>query len=226
MSEPPVLLVHGLATNATRTWVETGWVDLLRDAGRSVVTVDLPGHGGRPAATGPERIEEALLDDVPDGVVDAVGFSLGARLLLRLAIRHPSRIRRLVLAGVGANLLRDDDRRDFAAAVTAAAQGEEVADPVARHLAALAQSSGCDLDAVARILGASGARLTPGELAQVDADVLVVVGDRDVAGPGEPLAELLARARVVTLRGVDHFATPKAMGFLDAGLAFLGASDL
>jgi hypothetical protein len=37
------------------------------------------------------------------------------------------------------------------------------------------------------------------------------------------MERLPSSARLVTLRGVDHFATPKAMGFLDAGLDFLGA---
>jgi hypothetical protein len=37
------------------------------------------------------------------------------------------------------------------------------------------------------------------------------------------LAERLPDARVKVLRNVDHFATPKDFGFLDAALDFLGA---
>ncbi len=44
------------------------------------------------------------------------------------------------------------------------------------------------------------------------------------AGPADPLAERLADVRIVTLRNVDHFATPKDFGFLDAGLDFVGAA--
>jgi pimeloyl-ACP methyl ester carboxylesterase len=65
--------------------------------------------------------------------------------------------------------------------------------------------------------------LTPEALAAVDVPVLVVLGDRDFAGPPDPLVDALPNARLVTLRGVDHFATPKNMGFLDAALEFLGA---
>ena len=39
----------------------------------------------------------------------AVGFSLGAQLLLRLAAREPKRFRRLVVIGAGANVFRADD---------------------------------------------------------------------------------------------------------------------
>ena len=39
-----VLLLHGLATNAARTWGETGWIDLVRDSGSPVIAPDLLGH--------------------------------------------------------------------------------------------------------------------------------------------------------------------------------------
>ena len=42
---PPIVLLHGLATSSARTWGETGWLDLLADAGRAVTAIDLPGHG-------------------------------------------------------------------------------------------------------------------------------------------------------------------------------------
>jgi pimeloyl-ACP methyl ester carboxylesterase len=53
--------------------------------------------------------------------------------------------------------------------------------------------------------------------------VLVVLGDRDFAGPAEPLVDALPDARLVSLREVDHFATPKDFGALDAVLEFLDA---
>ena len=54
--------------------------------------------------------------------------------------------------------------------------------------------------------------------------VLVVIGDKDFAGPGEPLVEALPKGDLVTLRNVDHFATPKDFGCIDASLDFLGAA--
>ena len=52
----------------------------------------------------------------------------------------------------------------------------------------------------------------------------MVIGDKDFAGPGEPLAEALPEGQLVTLRNVDHFATPKDFGCIDAALDFLGAA--
>ena len=52
---------------------------------------------------------------------------------------------------------------------------------------------------------------------------LRVIGARDFAGPGEPLAGALPDARLVVLPGADHFSTPKDFGAIDATLQFLGA---
>ena len=110
----PVVLIHGLATSARRTWVETGWVDLLQDEGRDVLAVDLPGHGGTAPIADWDHLEEHVAGMLPTGPIDAVGFSLGARILLTLAGREPARFERLVVAGVGANLFRHDDQGSFA----------------------------------------------------------------------------------------------------------------
>jgi hypothetical protein len=53
--------------------------------------------------------------------------------------------------------------------------------------------------------------------------VLVVLGDRDFAGPADPLVQALPNATLVTLKGVDHLATPTDFGFIDATLEFLDA---
>jgi pimeloyl-ACP methyl ester carboxylesterase len=77
---------------------------------------------------------------------------------------------------------------------------------------------------LAACLRAERPAVTAELLAAVTVPVLVVIGDRDFAGPGEPLAAALADATLTTLRNVDHFATPKDFGCLDAALSFLDAA--
>src|SRR5689334_18727273 len=109
MRTEPVVLVHGLGSSFEHGWRSAGWVDLLADADRTVIGVDLLGHGTAAAPHDPAayaHLESSIEDAVtkasvgPDDTVDAIGFSLGAILLLRLAARTPDRFGRLVLMGV------------------------------------------------------------------------------------------------------------------------------
>jgi len=223
-SPPPVALVHGFATSCARTWGETGWLDLLADAGREVIGIDLLGHGESPKPHDPEAyeaMEQLVLDQLPDGPVDAVGFSLGARTLLVLASAHPERFRRLVVAGVGANLFRHDGSSAVIADALEGSNDEQK--PVVQYFRGLAAQPGNDPVALAACMRRPAPELTDEGLARITCPVLVVLGDKDFAGPADPLVERLADPTLVTLRGVDHFATPKDFGFLDAGLEFLGA---
>jgi pimeloyl-ACP methyl ester carboxylesterase len=223
MRSEPVLLVHGFATNSARTWGETGMLDLLGDAGREVIAVDLLGHGEADKPHDPaayEHLEDDVLARLPDGPVDAVGFSMGARIVLTLASRHPERFSRIVVAGVGANLFQNEGGEYIAEAVEGRAAEDN---PVAQHIAPLAQVPPNDPAALAACMRRKAEPLTAEQLANVKVPVLVALGDQDFAGPADPLMDALPDARLVTLKGTDHFATPKSFAFIDAVLEVLDA---
>ena len=220
-----MLLLHGFTGSFDRTWRDNGWVDLLHDVGRDVLEVDLLGHGNAPKPHDPAEyadLEERVLAALPPEPVDAVGFSMGARVLLYLAATHPERFAKVVVAGVGANLFGAD--ADRGAMIADAVSGRpDPENPISLHFAALAATEGNDPEALAACMRRPSPPLTPELLAGLTRPVLVVLGDRDFAGPADPLVEALPDARLKTLRGVDHFATPKDFGFIDAALSFLGA---
>jgi pimeloyl-ACP methyl ester carboxylesterase len=224
--ETPVVLVHGWGGSLATTWQRSGFTDLLADAGRPVIGVDLLGHGAAPKPHDPAAYADLtarIVEVLPDEPVDAVGFSLGAMTLLRLALDQPDRLRRLVVSGVGRNLFERDDER--AAAILAGVEGTgDPEDNIGRLFGQYARAEGNDPEALAAVLRRpGGGPFDPAELAKVTIPVLVVIGDRDFAGPADPLVEALPDARAAVLRNVDHFATPEAFGFIDATLEFLGA---
>ena len=225
MSEPSVLLLHGFGTSFASTWVGNGWTALLEDAGREVLGVDLLGHGTSPKPHDPDAyadLEDRVMAELPEEPVDAIGFSYGARTLLVLASRHPARFRRLVVAGVGARVMAPDDWRTDA--VVEAVRTGKAEHPHLAYFARLPEAGNADREALAAFLrrpdrGPLSAEL----LAAVELPVLVVLGERDDAGPAEPLMDALPDATLVLLPGIDHFATPKDFGFIDAALDFIGA---
>ncbi len=93
-----MVLVHGLADDH-RAW--RGVVPHLALKHR-LLMYDLRGHGqstlGRPDGTLRQLSEDliALLDAVGVERADLVGFSLGGTLVMRAAIDHPERVRRLL----------------------------------------------------------------------------------------------------------------------------------
>jgi pimeloyl-ACP methyl ester carboxylesterase len=223
--DPAVALVHGFASSFAHGWEHNGWTDLLADAGRKVVRVDLPGHGESPPTTDPVAfadVQGTLAEVIaPHAPVDAVGFSTGARLLLGVAAEDPGRLRRLVVIGVGDNLFRVEDREPLARALES---GEEVAaeDVGVQLFVRLARTAGNDPRALAAFLRRLDRPLTEDDLARVACPVLVVLGDRDFSGPADRLVGALPDAELVTLRNVDHFAAPRDFNCIERSLAFIG----
>jgi pimeloyl-ACP methyl ester carboxylesterase len=223
----PVLLVHGFASSFALNWQETGLSYLLEDAGREVLGVDLLGHGAAPKPHDPADYADLggrVVDALPaDGhQVDAVGFSMGARTLIDVVSAQPERFGRVVLAGVGENLFVTDGTSSEAVA-HAIETGDGGPGGVAALFVQFASGNGNDPKALAACMRAGRPAVTEAQLAAMTMPVLVVIGDKDFTGPGDRLASLLPNAELKVLRNVEHFATPKDFGFIDATLEFLGA---
>lgn len=96
----PLVLVHGLGGAASN------WLPLapLLEPGRRLLVPELPGHGGSeplPAAPNLNAYADSLAEVAErEGLFPAavVGHSLGGAIALRLAIRRPDGVSRLVLA--------------------------------------------------------------------------------------------------------------------------------
>ena len=223
---PAVLLVHGFASSAEHNWRHPGWLDLLADCGRETIAIDLPGHGAAPKPTDPANPAgyqgvEAHVAAAVEGrePVDAIGFSAGAHVLLRLAADQPGTFRRLALLGIGRGVLEPADPEPIVAALTGEPDPENVTGMVFRRLA---DGPGNDRAALIAFLRRPQRPLTPADLARITTQVLVVLGEQDPAGPGDGLVAALPDARLVTLRGVDHFGTPADVRCMQAVLGFLG----
>ena len=210
---PPVVMVHGFAANRQQAWRANDWYEQLIDAGREALALDLRGHGGSakprdPAFYALDRMADdiiGLLDRCEIPKADIVAHSLGARLLLDVLVRRPERVRSATLIGVGEKML--EPPRDPAQMIAAfeATDPLSVPDEAARSFRAFADSTGADREALVACLKAPRAPLDREALAAVSVPVLVVgAGTDPFAGAPEPLAEAIAGARSVTIRGTSH----------------------
>jgi pimeloyl-ACP methyl ester carboxylesterase len=221
--EPSALiLLHGFGSSFDHNWRQSGWVDILADFGVTVPPIDLPGHGSSSPLTDPadyadvgDELRRALPADV---LLSGVGFSAGAELLLRLAVDEPERFDRIVLLGIGDNVF---EPRDPAALVAALESSDEPEDVQARLFRRLAQTAGNNPRALSAFLRRPRQPVSEEELSRLRCPILVVLGERDPAGPADRLLAALPSASLVSLAGVDHFATPSDFGAIDAAVKFL-----
>lgn len=110
----PLLLLHGF-TGRGSSWGAHATA-LAREF--RVIVVDLPGHGRSGIPSDPARASvERSADDLAEILVrercapaHVLGYSLGARIALRLAATHPAFVRRLVLESPSAGLASDPER--------------------------------------------------------------------------------------------------------------------
>ena len=225
-SRPAVLLVHGWGGSFAATWQSTGFDLLLGETGGEPIGVDLLGHGTAPRSHDPAEYRDLtprIVERLGSGPIDAVGFSLGALTLLRVACERPGSFRRLVLGGIGRNAIEAGDPSHRATLVDAIRGQYAGDDQLPRLFAQYAHQPGNDPESLAAALLADRPPFTAAELARVDAEVLIVIGDGDFAGPGEPLQELVAGARLVTVKNCDHFALTENFTFFDSVFEFLAA---
>lgn len=97
---PPLLIAHGLYGSA-RNW---GVIAKRMSDSRQVIAVDMRNHGESPWMD--QHDYPDLADDLAEviaqigGVADVVGHSMGGKAAMKLALRHPETLRRLIVADI------------------------------------------------------------------------------------------------------------------------------
>lgn len=225
----PVLLVMGLGMNATGWWRT---VPVLAAAGLRVIAFDNRGVGRSSVPPGPYSVTRmaddcaAVLDAAGEASAHVYGISLGGMIAQELVLRHPSRVRSLVLGattpgGRRAVPLSGDVRAFFERRADMPAEeavwasvpynygprtrergGERIAEDVAQRLRFPIEPEGYRAQLAAALDHSALERL-----GEVRAPTLVLHGDADVMVPpgnGELLAEAITGAELVMLEGAGH----------------------
>lgn len=222
-SGPTIVFLHGF-TQTGRSWDA---ITISFEATHTCVTIDLPGHGD--SSDGARSLTEAA-DDVAavlrtlDAPATLVGYSMGARVALHVALTHADLLRRLVLVS-GTGGIDDDAERaarrasdeDLAARIeeigTDAFLSEWLAQPMFRTLPPDAASlderrrnSPIGLADSLRHSGTGTQEPLWDRLDRINVPVLVVTGDLDTkfTALGDRLTERLPRATHVRVADAGH----------------------
>lgn len=226
---PSTVLLHGF------TQTVASWAQVLATAPTTLVgraeRVDLPGHG-RSADVRADLWQTAdlLADVLADGPGPTagrwVGYSLGGRCCLHVALAHPEKVTSLVLVGATAGIDDPDERgarraRDEALAErieqvgVAAFLDEWLAQPLFAGLtdetagrAARLENSAAGLASSLRLAGTGTQDALWDRLPEIGRPVLLVAGERDerFVAHAERMAGLLPHAEVAVIPGAGHAA--------------------
>ena len=225
---PPLVALHG----ATSLGPEDYAAQLpLMSKGFLVHLPDARGHGGTRWDAADGFRYDWLVDDLT-GFVDALGldsfhllgFSMGAMTALQFGVRHPERLRTLVVVGI-------TPMREPRASV-----GRRLMDPTRiserepQFAAALARrhDAGQGPGAWQRLLPAIAADiaaqplLSPAELHRIDCPAMVVCGDRDPFVPPEHaagLARQLPHGRLFIAPDCGHEVMARRPGLFNEALS-------
>jgi pimeloyl-ACP methyl ester carboxylesterase len=239
----PVLLLHGFSSSSKLNWEDTGWLAALLDAGRRVITVDLPGHGrsGAPEdmdSYSPSRIRADLLqivfdagarpvrDGDPSSGLDVIGYSLGSRLAWEFGATQHELVHRLVLGGPNvADPLADFD---LIAAQRYLADGTTINDESTAGLLKMAMLLPSN-NIFALLSLVEAIKTEPYDPAEAvpHMPMLLVAGENDDRAASMPeLAALGAKAggmvEQLVLPGRNHTNAITSRAFKQGAIAFLG----
>ena len=232
-SGPTLLLLHGF-TGSTITWSTLR--ETLRDRFELLI-VDLPGHGRSSAPADSARYDLRRVADDLVRVLDAVdvartavlGYSMGARTSLQLALAHPERVSALILESGSPGIVDPTERAarvtaDEALATSIERDGigafvdrweklplwasQDKVRPVARarlHAERLAQRP----QGLANSLRGAGAGVAPpvtDRLGTITPPVLLVAGalDAKYVALGQMMRERLPDARLEVVADAGH----------------------
>lgn len=227
-SGPALVLLHGSVLSRA-IWRGLGYLAPLA-AEHTVIRIDLRGHGRSGAPHDPEAYTQdtfvadllAVLDAEGVGRAALLGYSLGARVALSTALRHPGRVRRLVSLGGSAAAQHGsvdsvffpgviDAVRDGGMEAFCAGQGLGPEVEGRRARATRTAFLAADPHAVAALLSATDATgAVPAELlAQCSVPALWLAGtdDHPRFEESRQAAALMPDAEFVPLPGRDHGGT-------------------
>lgn len=209
----PIVLVHGFASSKQYNWVNPGWIAPLTRAGYRAIALDNRGHGRSsklydPADYDTDKMADdvrALMDHLKIERADVMGYSMGARITAFLALRHPERVRSVILGGLGMHLIDGVGLPTTIADALEAPSLDDVIDKQGRTFRAFADQTQSDRRALAACIRGSRQVMSRAEFSSLKPPVLIAIGTKDdMAGSAHDLAALIPGAKALDIPDRDH----------------------
>lgn len=181
-SGDPVVLLHGAFMTITNNW--TGWIEELSKT-RKVIALEMQGHG-RTADIPRDITAENLADDAAALLeylkiprADLIGYSMGGSVAMQVAIRHPDKVRRVVV--ISAMLRREGAVKEGQDALATLTADAFKGSPIETEYKRLSPNPGDFPTFVKRVLAmdSKGHDISDDQLKATRAPMFFIHGDSD-----------------------------------------------
>lgn len=213
-NKEPFILLHGNGEDGS--YFENQ-IDYFSDKYR-VIALDTRGHGKSPRGNAPFTIEQFSRDlydfmtglEISNAII--LGFSDGANIAMKFAIKHSNMVKALILNG--GNLNSKGVKRTTQIPI-------EMGYRIASHFA----SKSPDAKRNAEMLGlmVNEPNISPAELSKITAPTLVICGKRDMIKEShtKEIAANIPSAKLSIIKGNHFIANKRAAAFNKEVEAFL-----
>lgn len=197
----PLFLLHGNGEDGTYF---ANQISFFSDRYR-VIAVDTRGHGKSPRGTAPFTMEQFAMDlhslmerlQIQRGII--LGFSDGANIAMKFALKYPDRVKALILNG--GNLNTKGVKRSIQIPI-------EIGYRFAKLFAGKSEEAKSHMEILGLMVNEPNIR--PEELCAIQAPTLVIAGTKDMIKTAhtELIADHIPNAKLSVIPG-DHFIASK-----------------
>lgn len=197
----PLFLLHGNGEDGTYF---ANQISFFSDRYR-VIAVDTRGHGKSPRETAPFTMEQFAMDlhslmkklQIQRGII--LGFSDGANIAMKFALKYPNQVKALILNG--GNLNTKGVKRNIQIPI-------EIGYRFAKLFAGKSEEAKSHMEILGLMVNEPNIR--PEELCAIQAPTLVIAGTKDMIKTAhtELIADHIPNAKLCVIPG-DHFIANK-----------------
>lgn len=205
-NKEPFILLHGNGEDGSYF---KNQINYFSDRYR-VIALDTRGHGKSPRGTKPFTIEQFSCDlydfmtslEIPNAVI--LGFSDGANIAMKFAMKYPSKVKALILNG--GNLNPKGVKRTIQIPI-------EIGYKIARQFASKSPNAKQNAEMLGLMVNEPNIGLD--ELSKITAPTLVICGSRDMIKEShtKKIAENIPNAKLSIIKGNHFIANKKYITF-------------
>jgi len=242
---PPVVMIHGFASNLESNWKQANWVKVLKDNYR-LILMDCRGHGKSDKPHDESDYGQKMTDDVIKLMdhlsiekANFLGYSMGAYMTFRLLLIKPELFISAILGGFVLSFRQDEKARSIYRENTMrrveafrAESIDDVKDPMARAFRQFAELGGNDLKALAAVTAGllqerseimESPKQLKDTLKKIETPVMTVVASNELLqGDKTLIAQIVPNACHFQIQGKDHLTVVPDPKFHMVVKAFLG----